>query len=141
MRRLTRDADLQVAPARQTGSCAVGQDCRCLGPPRGTPGCPKVSPGLCLSLGAASGARPPDEALRHGPELSGPRILLEGPRDAPRFLPGSVHRPRSFLCAARGCRCSSPCLFDVTGGVSGGASPTVHCQTMGHDPEVGLPLF
>jgi hypothetical protein len=52
---------------------------------------------------------------------SRPEILLERPRDAPRFLPDSVYRPGSFLCAARCRRRSSPRLSDVTGGVSGGA--------------------
>jgi hypothetical protein len=103
------------------------------GPPRGIPGYPEVSPGLCASPGAASGARSPDGILRRGPGLSGPGIHLERPRDAPRSLPDSVHCLGSFLCTARGHRRSSPCLSNVTGGISGGAPPTIHCQTTGRD--------
>jgi hypothetical protein len=87
----------------------------------------EVSPRLCVSPGAASGARPLDGALRRVPGLSGLGILLEGSRDALRSLPGSVHRPWSFLCAARGRPRSSPCLSDVMGGGSGGGHPAVHC--------------
>jgi hypothetical protein len=81
-----------------------------------------------------SGARPPGRVLRREPGLSSPGVLLEGPRDAPRSLPGSMHHPRSFMCVARGHRRSSPCLSDVMGGVSGGGHPTAHCQMMLRDP-------
>jgi hypothetical protein len=74
----------------------------------------------------ASGTRPPGRVLRRGPGPSSPGVLLEGPRDAPRSLPGSVHRLGSFLRVAQGCRCSSPCLSDVTGGVSGRGHPTAY---------------
>jgi hypothetical protein len=68
-----------------------------------------------------SGARPPGKVLRRGPGLSSPEVLLEGPQDAPRSLPGSVHHPGSLLCVARGRKRSSPCLSGVTGGELGGA--------------------
>jgi hypothetical protein len=82
----------------------------------------------------ASGGCPPDGVLRRGPRLSGPEIHLEGLRDASRALLGSVHCLGSFPCGARGHRRSSPCLSDVTGGVSGGDPPTVHCKMTGRDP-------
>jgi hypothetical protein len=41
----------------------------------------------------ASGTRPPNRVLRHGPGLSLSGILLEGLRDTLRSLPGSTHRP------------------------------------------------
>jgi hypothetical protein len=41
----------------------------------------------------ASGARLLDRALRCGPGLSLLGILLEGPKDTLRSLPGSAHRP------------------------------------------------
>jgi hypothetical protein len=72
---------------------------------------------------SAGGARPPGRVLCRGPRLSSPGALLEGPQDALRSLPGSVHRPGSFLCAAWDRRRSFPCLFDVTGGASGGGHP------------------
>jgi hypothetical protein len=82
----------------------------------------------------ASGARPPSRVLRCGPRLSPPGVLPEGPRDAPRSLPGSVRRLGSFMCVARGHRHSSPCLSDVMGGASGGGHPTASRQTTRHDP-------
>jgi hypothetical protein len=87
-----------------------------------------------------SGARPPGRVLRREPGLSSPGVLLEGPRDAPRSLPGSMHHPRSFLCVARGHKRSSPCLSDVTGGVGGEGHPTAHRQMTRHDLGGRLPL-
>jgi hypothetical protein len=82
----------------------------------------------------ASGARSPGRFLRHGPGLSSPGVLLEGPRDASGSLPGSVHHPESFLCVSWDRRRSSPCLSDVTGGVSGGGHPTAYRQMTRRDP-------
>jgi hypothetical protein len=76
----------------------------------------------------ASGVHPPGRVLRRGLGLSSPGVLLEGPWDAPRSLPGSVHRPGSFLCVARGRIRSSPCLSNVMGGVSGTGHPTAYHQ-------------
>jgi hypothetical protein len=56
--------------------------------------------------------------------------------------------PRGFsqtLCIARGLSYAPlevvgaplSCLSNVTGGVSGGAAPTVHCEMMGCDPGGG----
>jgi hypothetical protein len=67
------------------------------------------------------------------------RVLLEGSRDVPRSLLGSMHHPRSFLFIARGRRRSSPCLSDVAEGVSGGGHPTSHRQMTRHDPEGEAP--
>jgi hypothetical protein len=82
----------------------------------------------------ASGARPLGRVMRYGPGLSSPEVLLEGPRDAPRSLPGSVHRSGSFVWVVRDHRRSSPHLSDVTGGVSGGGHPTAYRQTTRRDP-------
>jgi hypothetical protein len=68
----------------------------------------------------ASDARLPGRVLRRARGLSSLGVLLDRPRDASRSLPGSVHRPVSFLYVAQGRRRSSPCLFDVTKSVSGG---------------------
>jgi hypothetical protein len=76
MQRLMRGAGMQVAPARQEGSCAVGQNCRY-------------------------------------------------PRSSLRDL-GMLRDLSWALCIAQGLSCAlptSPCLPDVTEGVSGGGHP------------------
>jgi hypothetical protein len=88
----------------------------------------------------ASDACPPGRVLRRGLGLSSPRVLLEGPRDAPRSLSGSVHRPRSFLCVARGRKRSSLCLSDVMGGANGGATPPPIARRRNVTREGRLPL-
>jgi hypothetical protein len=55
----------------------------------------------------ASGAHPPDRVLRRGPGMSLPGVLLEGPRDTLRSLPGSVYRPGLQVASAHW---TGPCV-------------------------------
>jgi hypothetical protein len=89
----------------------------------------------------ASGARPPGRVLHCGLGLSSPWVLLKGPRDALRSLPGSMHCPRSFLCVARDHRRSFPCLSDMTEGTSGGATPPPFARRHDVIRAGRLPLF